>query len=76
VVVHNVTIIGRTDLVAGMASDASRMYSKNITAFLGGIMKDGALNLDLEDEIVHNTLVTHEGKIVHEVTRLALERQA
>ena len=73
--VHNVTIIGRTDLLASMASDASRMYSKNLTSFLGVILKNGALNLDLEDEIVRGTLVTHEGKVVHDVTRLALERK-
>lgn len=72
--VHEVTIIGRTDLLASMSSDASKMYSKNITSFLGAITKDGALNLDMEDEIVKGTLVTHDSKIVHEVTRLALER--
>lgn len=71
---HDVTVIGRTDLLASMAADASRMYSKNMTSFLGVILKDGALNLDLEDEIVRGTLVTHEGKVVHEVMRLALER--
>lgn len=69
---HGVTIIGRTDLLASMAADASRMYSKNITSFLSVVLKDGALQLDMEDEIVRGTLVTHEGKIVHEVTRLAL----
>jgi len=72
--VHGVTIIGRTDLLASMSSDASKMYSKNITSFLGAITKDGALNLDMEDEIVRGTLVTHDSKIVHEVTRLSLER--
>jgi H+-translocating NAD(P) transhydrogenase subunit alpha len=72
--VHGVTVIGRTDLLASMSSDASKMYSKNITSFLGVILKDGALNLDMEDEIVRGTLVTHDSKIVHEVTRLALER--
>lgn len=74
VTAHDVTIIGRTDLLATMASDASKMYSKNITSFLSVILKDGALNLDMEDEIVRGTMVTHEGKIVHDVVRLALER--
>lgn len=74
VTAHNVTVVGRTDLLASMASDASKMYSKNLTSFLGVILKDGALNLDMEDEIVRGTLVTHEGKIVHDVVRLALER--
>ena len=74
VVAHDVTVIGRTDLLASMAPDASKMYSKNLTSFLGVILKDGALNLDMEDEIVKGTLVTHDGKIVHDVIRLALER--
>ncbi len=69
---HNVTVIGSTDLLASMASDASKMYSKNLTSFLGVLLKDGAFNLDMEDEIVKGTLVTHEEKIVHEVTRVTL----
>ncbi|MEX2242752.1 MAG: Re/Si-specific NAD(P)(+) transhydrogenase subunit alpha [Fimbriimonadaceae bacterium] len=71
---NGVTVVGRTDLLATMAPDASRMYSKNVTAFLNVILKEGALNIDLDDEIVKGTLVTHEGKVVHDVTRLALER--
>ncbi len=72
---HNVTVIGSTDLLSSMASDASRMYSKNLISFLGIIVKDGVVNTDMEDEIVRGTLVTFEGKIVHDVTRLALERE-
>lgn len=71
---HGITIIGRTDLVASMATDASRMYSKNMVSFLGAITKDGQIHLDMEDEIVKGTLVTHDGRIAHEVTRLVLER--
>lgn len=70
---HGVTIVGRTDLLASMAADASRMLSKNIVSFINLIVQEGAINLDLEDEIIRGTLVTHGGKIVHEVTRLALQ---
>lgn len=69
-----VTVIGRTDLLASMAADASRMYSRNIVAFLGVILGPEGLKLDLEDEIVRGTLVTHEGRIVHDVVRLAIEK--
>lgn len=69
-----VTVIGRTDLVASMAADASRMYSRNMVAFLGAILGPEGLKLDLEDEIVRGTLVTHEGRIVHDVVRLAIEK--
>lgn len=74
VVDENVTVIGRTDLLASMAHDASRMYSKNIATFLGSIIAEGALKIDLDDEVVKGTLVTHEGKTVHEVVRIANER--
>lgn len=72
VVKHGVTLIGRTDLLASMAADASRMLSKNYCTFIGLMLKDGELALDFEDEIIKGTLVTHEGKIVHETTRIAL----
>jgi len=70
---YGVTVIGRTDLVTSMAMDASRMYSKNIVSFLAILVGEDGLNLDLTDAIVKGTLVTHEGRIAHEVTRLALE---
>ena len=71
---HGVTVIGRTDLVTSMAHDASKMYSKNISTFLGSLIQDGSFTLDREDEIVRGTLVTYDGEIVHDVVRLAVER--
>jgi NAD(P) transhydrogenase subunit alpha len=58
-----------------MAFDASRMYSKNIVEFLTNLAPEGTMNLDLEDQIIRETMVTHEGKVVHEPTRLKLERE-
>lgn len=75
VVVDGVTVVGPTDLLSEMASDASKMYSKNMTEFLGLLIKDGALNLDMEDQIIRDSMVTHEGKIVHEPTRMKLEKE-
>lgn len=69
-----ITVVGRTDLLAGMAADASRMYSKNVTSFLSILLKDGAISYDMEDEIIRGTLVTHEGRVVHETVRLAIDR--
>lgn len=73
-VVSGVTIIGRTDLLASMATDASRMYSKNVTSFLSLILAEGQIKIDYDDEIIKGVMVTHEGRITHEVTRIALER--
>lgn len=73
VVQNGVTIVGRTDLITGMAHDASRMYSKNMTTFLALLLdKEGNLNVDMSDEIIAGTLVTQDGKIVHEATAKAL----
>jgi NAD(P) transhydrogenase subunit alpha len=44
---------------------ASQMYARNITAFLLHLVKDGKLQLDLEDEIVRETLLTHAGEVVN-----------
>ncbi|MCW5946018.1 MAG: Re/Si-specific NAD(P)(+) transhydrogenase subunit alpha [Fimbriimonadales bacterium] len=71
---EGVTIIAPLDLPSKMAVHASRMYSKNITEFLGHLIPNKELVLDLSDEITHGTLVTHEGRITHEPTRLKLER--
>lgn len=71
---ENVTIIGRTDMLASMATDASRMYSKNITTFMSMMINDGALKIDMEDEIIKGSLVTHDGSVVHEVVRVNMTR--
>lgn len=76
VLVDGVQIAGPTDILSTMAADASRMYSRNLVEFLSLLAPQGTLKLDMEDQILRETLVTHEGKVVHEPTRLALERQA
>ena len=71
IVVHrNVTIIGPSNPAALVPYHASQMYSKNITTFLMHLLgKDGAtkpsLPIDLEDEITRETLLTHQGAVVH-----------
>ena len=65
IVKHGVTIIGAINLATGVPYHASQMYAKNITAFLTHLIKDQKLNLNLEDEIVSETLVTRGGEIVN-----------
>jgi H+-translocating NAD(P) transhydrogenase subunit alpha len=64
VVKHGVTIVGTINLAAGVPYHASMMYARTITAFLTHVVKDQKLNLNLEDEIVRETLLTRGGKIV------------
>jgi NAD(P) transhydrogenase subunit alpha len=60
-----VRVLGPTDLAGGTAIHASAMYSRNVEALIGHIVKDGALQLDAADEIVSECLVTDGGRIVH-----------
>ncbi|HRF60881.1 MAG TPA: Re/Si-specific NAD(P)(+) transhydrogenase subunit alpha [Fimbriimonadaceae bacterium] len=72
--VDGVKILGPTSLLSDMATDASRMYSKNVAELLLLLAPGGQMKLDLEDQILRETLVTHEGRIYHEPTRLSLEK--
>src|SRR6202140_4187732 len=64
IVEHGVTIVGAINLAAGVPYHASMMYARTITAFLTHVIKDQKLNLNLEDEIVRETLLTRGGEIV------------
>jgi len=66
VVREDVTIVGETNLPATMPFHASQMYSRNLMSFLGVLLKEGELALDFEDEIVRETCVTHEGRVLKE----------
>jgi len=62
---NGVRIHGPLNLPSTIPYHASQMYARNIATFLKYLVKDGALNLNPEDEIVRETLVTHNGEIVH-----------
>ncbi len=66
---NGVQIVGHTNLPGRIAADASSLYAKNLVAFVGLMIKDGALALDLEDEILKAAAVTHGGAVVHEGVR-------
>ena len=65
VVEHGVTIIGRFNLASTVPYHASQMYARNLAAFLLHLVKDGKLRLDLDDEIIRDTLVTRGGEVVN-----------
>src|SRR5437867_4078225 len=69
VVRHGVTIHGPVRLGSTVPIHATQMYSKNITAFLLHITKEGKLNLDWNDDITSGTCVTRDGQVVHAPTR-------
>jgi NAD(P) transhydrogenase subunit alpha len=63
---NGVKIVGWSNLPGRIAADASALYARNLQAFVGLLLKDGALVLDLEEEILKAAVVTHGGAIVHE----------
>ena len=67
--VFGVTIIGRFNLASSVPYHASQMYSRNITAFLLHLVKDGKLGVDTSDEIVRETLLTQGGEVVNKRVR-------
>lgn len=69
---YGVTIHGTTNVPSTMAPQSSQLFSRNLTAFLGTMMKDGALNIDLKDEVIRGTLVLDKGEIVHDATKNAV----
>jgi NAD(P) transhydrogenase subunit alpha len=64
VVKHGVTLIGPVNLASGVPYHASMMYARNLTSFLTHFIKDQKVNLNLEDDIVRETLLTRGGEIV------------
>jgi NAD(P) transhydrogenase subunit alpha len=67
IVYEGVTILGNSNLASDMPSDASKLYGKNILNFLQLIItKEGALELNFEDDLVKGCCMAHEGAVVNE----------
>jgi NAD(P) transhydrogenase subunit alpha len=69
---NGVMIVGTKDLPSTVATHASQLYSRNLQTLLDYLIKDGKLNLDMNDEIVRGTTIVHNGTITHEPTLAAL----
>lgn len=71
-----VVIMTPLNLPATVPVDASKLYSRNVTAFLSLLIKDGELNIDLTDDVVGPACVTHRDQYVHPRVAAALEEVA
>jgi H+-translocating NAD(P) transhydrogenase subunit alpha len=69
---RGIRVYGPVNLPSTIPYHASQMYARNIATFLKYLVKDGQLKLDLQDEIVRETLVTHGGDVVHTRVREAM----
>ena len=63
--VHSVTIIGAINLASTVPYHASQMYARNLTTFLTYMVKDGKPQLNMQDEIIRETMVTSGGQIIN-----------
>lgn len=70
-----VTVIGPLNLPSTAPHDASQMYARNLSTFLALFVKQGQADLDVEDEVVQDTLVTRGGEVVHPRVRELLGLQ-
>jgi NAD(P) transhydrogenase subunit alpha len=73
VVKHGVTIMAPLNVPAMMPQHASMLYAKNVFALVSHLVKDGALVLDMDDEITKGVCVTRDGQILNEAVRSRLQ---
>ena len=73
VVKHGVSIIGAVDLPSNLAVHASQMWSRNMEKLMFHVTKDGALVINMKDEITHGCVITHGGEVVQPRVRSAIE---
>jgi H+-translocating NAD(P) transhydrogenase subunit alpha len=69
VVKYGVHILGYSNLPGTVAQDASTMYARNLQALMLEIISEGQITLDLENEVIAESLLVHEGAVRHEPTK-------
>ena len=75
IVEQGVSVLGPLNVPSLVPFHASQMYSSNVTSFVKLLFKDGALHINKEDEIIRETLVAHESKVVHPRVLEAMQSQ-
>lgn len=74
IVRHNVTVDGLQNIPGRVAIHSTWLYATNMYYYVENLFKGGDFRPDLEDEIVRSSLVTHEGRIVHQGTLKAMDQ--
>ncbi|HWF12312.1 MAG TPA: Re/Si-specific NAD(P)(+) transhydrogenase subunit alpha [Candidatus Acidoferrales bacterium] len=65
IMAHGVSIIGYFNFASTVPNDASQMYARNISSFLQLLVKDGKLQVNLEDDIIKSTILTQGGEVIN-----------
>ena len=69
---NGVTVLAPTNLPATVPVHASQLYSRNVTAFLNLLIKDGELHIDMNDDVVGPACVTHQGQWMNQRVAAAI----
>ena len=69
---NGVTIMAPTNLAATVPVHASQLYSRNVTAFLSELIKDGEVVVDLQNDVLGPACVTHDGQVVNQRVAAAI----
>ena len=72
---HGVSMLSPLDLPSSLSYHTSEMFSRNVTALLSEMLDAGELNIDLDDEVVSGTILTHEGKVLNQHVIDLLDRE-
>jgi NAD(P) transhydrogenase subunit alpha len=67
-----VRIVGAANLPSDLAHDASAMYANNLAKLLAELIDDGQLKLDMDNQVIADSIVCHDGRIVHPKVRQAM----
>jgi NAD(P) transhydrogenase subunit alpha len=70
--IGGVRILGPVNLPSTLAYHASALYAKNVQSFLANLIKDKALNVNLEDPIISDTLLFRDGELTNARVKEAL----
>lgn len=70
--VHGVTVCGIKNIPGSVPIHSTRLYANNLYNYVENLFKNGLDTLNLDDDIVSNSMVTYEGKIVHKGTIKAM----
>ncbi len=73
---YDTTILGPTNLPSTVPFHASQMYGKNVATLLQHLIKDGKLELNMDDEITRETMVAKDGEVTHARVRELLGLEA
>ncbi len=69
---EGVSILGPTNLASDIPYHASEMFSRNMATFVALLVQEGQIHLNLDDEIIRETLLTNQGEVVHAAVRSVL----